>query len=120
VPPVQLDKDEAGLAPQRRSTFTARRALVLGAIGVAFALWFTVGPWTVSVGGQSYGCGSAFMGRYRSVSDPAASAAAACHLQAANRMHIGEVAWIIGLMSIVVGIVLLMRERRRSEGSATP
>lgn len=121
VAPVELERDEVGLAQQRRSTCRASFALVLlGATAVVVAVWFTVGPWTVSIGGQSYGCGSAFMGRYRSVSDPAASAAAACHLQAANRMHIAEVAWIIGVVLVVLGIVLLMRGRRRSEGSATP
>jgi hypothetical protein len=116
---VKLDKDEVGLAPQRASTVLAWCVLVLGGVSAVVAFWFTVGPWTVSSGGQSYGCGSPFMGRYRSVPDPAATAAEACHLQAANRMHIAEVAWLVGLVLVVLGIVLLLRARRRSEGSPT-
>jgi hypothetical protein len=120
VPSVEFDKDEVGVAPQRTSTVPAWCVLVLGGVSVVSALWFTVGPWTVSIGGRSYGCGSAFMGRYRSAPDPAATTAVACHLQAANRMHVAEIAWLIGLVLVVLGVVLLLRARRRSEGPVRP
>lgn len=118
MPTLNFGDNQVIAARHRMSTAWAWICLVVGVVNVGVAVWFTVGPWTVSVGGVSYGCGSPFMGRYRSVSDPAATSAAACHLQAANRMHIAEVAWLIGLVLVVLGIVLLSRARRRSENSS--
>ena len=48
-----LTRDEAGVDPQRTSTVPARCVLVLGGVSVIVALGRTVGPWTVSIGGQS-------------------------------------------------------------------
>lgn len=87
--------------------------MVAGSVSVLVALWFTIGPWSVTVGGASYGCGSPFMGRYRSVADPAATASAACHLQADGRLHIAVAAWIAGLALIAIGVALSFRRRRR-------
>ena len=37
---------------------------VIGGLGIAVALWFTVGPWTLSTAGGTASCdGSPFMGR---------------------------------------------------------
>ena len=119
VPPMNLDEEEVGLAVPR-SRVPGWSVLVLGGVSVVVALWFTVGPWTVSTGGQSYGCGSPFMGRYRAVPDPAATAAVACHLQAAARMRTADVAWLIGLALLVLGTVLLRRAGRRADDSAGP
>ena len=109
------------VAPVRHSCRTSMVwswiAWVLGGLSLVAALWFTIGPWTVSIRGESYGCGSPFMGRYRSVPDPAATEAVACHLQAASRLHIAEAMWVVGIVFVLLGIVLLLRARRNSEGS---
>jgi hypothetical protein len=121
VPKLNLGENQVRAAQHQMSAAWAWIALVIGGVSVAVALWFTIGPWSVSVGGVSQPCiGSPFMGRYRSVSDPFATTAVACQLQAANRMHTAEVAWLIGLVFVPLGIVLLRRARRRSEGSAAP
>ena len=117
---MQLDGEETGLAPHSASRAPAWLVGAFGGASILVALWFTVGPWNVSVGGRSYSCGSPFMGRYRSVPDPAATASVTCHLQAASRMHIAEVAWLLGLVLVVLGTVLMRQARRRSEGPATP
>jgi hypothetical protein len=89
---------------------------VTGGLSIAVALWFTVGPWTVHLGGETINCGSPFMGRYRSPADPAASNAMVCHLQAANRLHIAEVAWIVGIGLVLLGLALWIRGRPQPEG----
>jgi hypothetical protein len=117
VPTTQVHEREADTEPRRASALWERTALVLGSVGVVVALWFTIGPWSVTVGGMSYGCGSPFMGRYRSVADPAATASAACHLQADGRLHIAVAAWISGLVLVTVGVALSTRRRRRRDTS---
>jgi hypothetical protein len=89
--------------------------LVRGATAafLGVALWYTAGPWSVQVDGSSYGCGSPLMGRYRSIGDPAASASWACHLQAANRLHIAAAAWAIVLIFASWSLVLGLRRLRR-------
>jgi hypothetical protein len=116
---AQIGENEVGLAPHRTSMVWAWIVWVLGGISLAVALWLTVGPWAVIVRGESYGCGSPFMGRYRSVPDPVATAAVACHLQAANRLHIAEAEWIVGIAFVLIGIVLLLRRRWHSEPGST-
>ena len=95
---------------------------VIGALSIAVALWFTIGPWTVSTVGGTISCGgSPFMGRFRSaVVDPVDPAALACHLQAPNRMHIAEAAWVVGIVLVLLGIALRLRARRRLEAPRPP
>jgi hypothetical protein len=56
-----------------------------------------------------------FMGRYRSVADPAATEAVACHLQAPNRLHVAEAAWIASITLVRLGTALRLRARRHKE-----
>lgn len=86
---------------------------IVGAIGlvlVGVALWMAVGPWTVHVYGQSYGCGSPFMGRYLgSHGDPGARAAYACLEQAANRRTLALGSGGLGAVLLVVAMLGLRR-----------
>jgi hypothetical protein len=123
MPLADLNEHVPGATSNRASIGWERVVLwVIGGLSIGVALWFTLGPWTVTTAGGTTSCGgSPFMGRFRSaVYDPVDPAAMACHLQAANRMHIAEVAWVVGLVFVVLGIVLLRRARRRSEGSTAP
>ena len=90
--------------------------LVVGAIGivlVGIGVWMAVGPWTVHVYGQSYGCGSPFMGRYTgSHGDPGAQASFACLQQAANRRTVALVSGGVGVVLLVV-VVLGLRTGNR-------
>lgn len=119
MPSVLLDENQAGLAPHRASMVWVWVVMIVGSVAVAIALWFTVGPWSVTDSvGHTLNCGSPFMGRYRvgvGQVDPAATGAVACHLQAANRLHIAEVTWIAGFVFVLLGIALLFLARRQSE-----
>ena len=109
---TQINEHGTHMGPHRASARWERAVLVAGSVGVVVALWFTIGPWSVTVDGTSYGCGSPFMGRYRSVADPAATASAACHLQADGRLHVAMAAWIAGLVLVSIGVGLSVRRRR--------
>ena len=100
----------------------ARVLCVIGGLSIAVALWFTVGPWNVSTAGGTISCGgSPFMGRFRpAVADLADPAAVACHLQAPNRMHIAEAAWVVGIVLVSLGIALRLRAKRRLEAPRPP
>ena len=80
-----------------------------------------IGPWTVHVFGQSYGCGSPFMGRYSSLGDPMATASFACHLQAPNRRTVALVSGGVGalLLLIVVLGVRIGNKRLAFKGSTS-
>jgi len=121
MPLADLNDHVPGAATDRASMSWERVLWVIGGLSIAVALWFTVGPWTVSTGDGTTSCGgSPFMGRYRSDADPAATAAVACHLQAPNRMHIAEVAWVVGIVLVLLGIALRLRAKRQLEaGTAT-
>ena len=54
------------------------------------------------------------MGRFQSAADSFNKVAAACHLQAPNRMHIAELAWVLGFVLVLVGIALRRRAKRQS------
>jgi hypothetical protein len=86
----------------------------LSATFILIAVWYTIGPWSVNEGGTSFGCGSPFMGRYRSAGDPMAGGSWACHLQTHNRMVIALIAWCAGVLLAVVSIFLGMRTYRRA------
>ena len=109
--------DRVPSAATKRASMAWERVLwVIGGLSIAVALWFTVGPWTVSTGGGTTSCGgSPFMGRYQSAADPFDKVAVACHLQAPNRMHIAEVAWVVGIVLVLLGIALRLRAQRQLE-----
>lgn len=92
----------------------------VGAIGVVLvgvALWMAVGPWSVHVYGQSYGCGSPFMGRYiGSHGDPGAQASFACLQQAANRRTLALIAGGVGVVVLVVVLLGLLRGNKDRSG----
>ena len=89
---------------------------VVGAVGIillGLAVWMAVGPWTVHLYGQSYGCGSPFMGRYSHPADPMATASVACHLQASNRRTVALASGGVGVVVFVAGALGLLRSRHR-------
>lgn len=114
MPAALVQEHGPGEGSHRGSHRWARTAWVFSGICVLVALWFTIGPWSVTIGGGSYSCGSPFMGRYRSVADPAATASAACHLQADGRLHIAMAAWITGLVLLAIALVLSANSKRLS------
>jgi hypothetical protein len=92
---------------------------LVGAIGVVLlgiGVWMAVGPWTVHVYGQAYGCGSPFMERYTgSHGDPGAQASFACLQQASTRRTLALVSGGIGVVLLVI-VVLGLRGRNRRSG----
>jgi hypothetical protein len=84
--------------------------LVVGLLLVG--VWWAVGPWSVNIRGRSYGCGSAFMGRFNGGSlDPMASAAYACHDQAENRRVL---AYFFGGLGAALLVLAFVRQTIRS------
>jgi len=116
VPSLLVDENQAGEAPHRVPAVWTWVVLIVGGLSIAVALWFTVGPRTVSTPGGITDCISPFMGRYRSAPDPFDKVAVACHLQAPHRMHVAEVAWAIGIVLVLLGIAL----RLRAKGKLVP
>ena len=78
---------------------------------IAAAIWFSVGPWSVSAPGGSLGCGSPFMGRYRATGD-AAAPDWPCHLQAPLRLHLAVAFWAAAFVLLAVGVILQVLAQR--------
>ena len=90
-------------------------AWVVGLGSLGLAIWFAVGPWTVTDGGKVVGCGSPFMGRYR-VGNPdiAASAFFSCWQQAGFRLFLSCALFVVGIVLVIVAILELSRPARRT------
>ena len=88
---------------------------MVGVVLVGLAVWMAVGPWTVHFYGQTYGCGSPFMGRYTgSHGDPGAQASFAWLQQAANRRTVALVSGSTGGILIVRLVFAFGSRSRRS------
>ncbi len=76
-------------------------------------------PWSIHLYGQSYGCGSAFMGRYIGGGvDPAATGSYACHLQASNRRLLAYVFGAFGMATFIAALSLTLRRSSRTPPDA--
>lgn len=93
------------VADQRRFN---RFTIVAWATAVALfaaAVWFSVGPWSISDSGESYGCGSPLMGRYVAGNADAAAPNYPCYFQAPLRLHLALAFWAAGFVLLAMGVV---------------
>ena len=106
-------------ASKSRSTRAVSVALGLAtATGFAWilaGLWEAIGPFSVTIEGQSYGCGSPLLGRWFATGyDPAAVSASMCGAGAPERRLLTFLFAGIGVALLAVGVAsAAIHDRRR-------
>jgi hypothetical protein len=88
----------------RSAWYAAWTVTVLGVGSVVAAFWEAVGPFSVGSNGQSFGCGSPFLGRYiASGGDPGAMLPYMCLQDAPGRRFLAFLLSSVGLV-LLLGI----------------
>jgi hypothetical protein len=109
------------IAPPRSSGrsawYAAWTVTLLGLGSVVAAFWEAVGPFSVSSNGQSFGCGSPFLGRYiASGGDPGAMLPYMCIQDAPGRRFLAFLLSGVGLV-VLLGIAAYAYQKELSPRS---